>query len=111
MGEGVKAKNGNRLTCAYARPREWGSRFSISGLHLGYFIRVGGRCPSFEDEGARDAATVWAASRILSGESTEQSPDNVAKPKDFVDRSHTPQEGKTRKKVGRVKYLEIKPVE
>lgn len=67
--------------------------------------------PVVEDEGARAAATVWATSRILSDESTEKSPGNVAKPKDFVDRSHTPQEGKTRKKVGRVKYLEIKPVE
>lgn len=107
----MKAKNGNRLTCAYARPRERGSRLSIPGLHLGHFTRVEGRSPSFEDEGARAAATVWATSRILSGESTEKSPGNVAKPKDFVDRSHTPQEGKTRKKVGRVKYLGIKPVE
>ena len=62
-------------------------------------------------DGTRAAATAWAKSRIMSDESTEKSPGNVAKPKDFVDRSHTPQEGKTRKKVGRVKYLEIKPVE
>ncbi len=62
-------------------------------------------------DGTRAAETAWAASRILSGESTEQSPDNVAKQKDFVDQSSTPQEGKTRKKVGRVKYLGIEPVE
>lgn len=47
-------------------------------------------------DGTRAAVTAWATSRILSDESTEKSPGNVAKPKDFVDRSHTPQEGKTR---------------
>lgn len=107
----MKVKNRKRVTYAHARPRERGSRLFIPGLHLGHFTRVEGRCPSLEDEGARAAATVWAASRILSGEWAEQSPGNVAKPKDIVDRSRTPLEGKTRKKVGRVKYLRIKPVE
>ena len=62
-------------------------------------------------DGTRAAVTAWAKSRISSGEPTEKCPGNMAKPKDFVGRSRTPQEGKTRKKVGRVKYLGIKPAE
>ena len=62
-------------------------------------------------DGTRAAATAWAKSRISPGEPTEKCPGNMAGLKDFVGRSRSPQDRKGRKKVGHVKYLEIKSAE
>lgn len=62
-------------------------------------------------DGTRAAATAWAKGRISPSEPTEKCPGNMAGPKDFVGRSRSLQDRNRRKKVGHVKYLEIKPAE
>ena len=110
MGEEVKAKNGNRLTCAYALPRERGSRFSILDLHLWHFIRVGDRCLPLRATHTCCCDGVGKEPHFV-GRTDGKVPGNMAKPKDFVGRSRSPQDRKGRKKVGHVKYLGIKPAE
>lgn len=110
MGEEVKAKNGNRLTCAYARSREWGSRFSILDLHLWHlseWVIDACRC------GRRHTCCCDGVGKEphFAGRTDGKVPGNMAKPKDFVGRSRSLQDRNRRKKVGHVKYLEIKPAE